>query len=236
MPPLPLSRQRRYAQDARMPAPRLPLLLSLSLALLPVGATAQDVTIYRCIGPGDTLTLRDSPCEKGEKQETRSMLRPQDPAPAAAPVVKPAAPVETAPQREVQVIYRTPPRPLYECIGNDGARYTSDNSEGNLRWLPLWSVGFPTWTHRGGGMSRPDRPGNDPPHRPHPQPGVVLPAGGTWVRDECHALPQAEVCARLSDQRYELIRRYNSALQSERRALELEQRGIEARLANDCGN
>ena len=62
-----------------------------------------------------------------------------------------------------------------------------------------------------------------------------MPMGGTWVRDECHALPQQEVCARLSDQRYTLIRRYNSALQSERRQLELEQRGIEARLSNDCG-
>lgn len=224
-----------------MPVLRLPLLLFISLALLPKFAAAQDVTIYRCIGPGDTLTLRDSPCEKGEKQEARSMLRPQDPAPVATPPIKPAAPVEAPPQREVQVIYRTPPRPLYECISSDGTHYTSDNSEGNLRWVPLWSVGFPAWTHRGGsGGSRPDRPGGTPsphpPNRPYPSPGVVIPAGGTWVRDECHALPQAEVCARLSDQRYELIRRYNSALQSERRALELEQRGIEARLANDCGN
>ena len=225
-----------------MSAPRLSLLLSISLALLPVLAAAQDVTIYRCIGPGDTLTLRDSPCEAGEKQQTRSMQRPQDPAPVAAPSPKPAAPVVTAPQRDVQVIYRTPPRPLYECVSNDGTRYTSDNSEGNLRWVPLWSMGYPRWTHRGNGGdgSRPDRPGGTssprPPHRPHPAPGVVIPAGGTWVRDECHALPQEEVCARLSDQRYELIRRYNSALQSERRALELEQRGIEARLANDCGN
>jgi hypothetical protein len=223
-----------------MSAPRL-LLLFISLAVVPVLAKAQDVTIYRCIGPGDTLTLRDSPCAPGEKQEARSMLRPQDPAPAAAPSLKPTAPAAIAPQREVQVIYRTPPRPLYECVAGDGSRYTSDSSEGNLRWVPLWGVGYPAWTHRGsGGGTRPDHPGGisspRPPNRPYPQPGVVLPAGGTWVRDECHALPQAEVCARLSDQRFELIRRYNSALQSERRALELEQRGIEARLANDCGN
>jgi hypothetical protein len=211
----------------------LPLLASL--ALLPVAAAAQEVTIYRCIGPGDTLTLRDSPCETGEKQQTRSMQRPRDPAPIAAPTLISATPVIATPQREVQVIYRTPPRPLYECTSSDGMRYTSDNSEGNLRWVPLWGVGYPAWRHRGG-AARPDGPGNVPPHHPHPSPGVLVPAGGTWVRDECHALPQQEVCARLSDQRYDLIRRYNSALQSERRALELEQRGIEARLANDCGN
>ena len=65
---------------------------------------------------------------------------------------------------------------------------------------------------------------------------MILPTGTAWVRDECHALPQEEVCGRLSDRRYEIIRRYNSAMQGERRQLELEQRGIDARLSNDCGN
>jgi hypothetical protein len=54
------------------------------------------------------------------------------------------------------------------------------------------------------------------------------------VYDECHPLPQQEVCARLSDRRFEIMRRYNSALQSERRQLDLEQRSIDARMANDC--
>ncbi|MCW0424877.1 hypothetical protein NB713_002820 [Xanthomonas sacchari] len=62
-----------------------------------------------------------------------------------------------------------------------------------------------------------------------------MPAGSTMIRDTCTALPEQEVCARLSDRRWELIRRYNSALQSERRAMETEQRGIDARLARDCG-
>lgn len=55
------------------------------------------------------------------------------------------------------------------------------------------------------------------------------------VRDECHALPAQEVCARLKDRRWDLIRRYNSALQGERDALTREQRGIDARLDQDCG-
>ncbi|KLD78522.1 hypothetical protein Y886_09775, partial [Xanthomonas hyacinthi DSM 19077] len=76
--------------------------------------------------------------------------------------------------------------------------------------------------------------------RPRPPPvypgaGVVLPAGSTLLRDTCNALPAQEVCARLGDRRWELIRRYNSALQSERRALETEQRGIDARIDRDCG-
>ena len=210
-------------------APLLPLLL------LPMMAAAQDVTIYRCLGPGGKLTLRDSPCAAGETQQVRSMQRPRDPAPGLAPVAPPAPPAQAAPTREVQVIYRSPPRPLYECVTTDGQRYTSESGEGNLRWVPAWTLGYPRWpAHAPGPRPVPppgqhDRPGHPPTH------GVLLPLGGTWVRDECHALPQAEVCARLSDQRYALIRRYNSALQGERRQLELEQRGIEARLSNDCG-
>ena len=60
--------------------------------------------------------------------------------------------------------------------------------------------------------------------------GVFVP-GGTWVRDPCHPLPQEEICSRLSDRRYDILRRYGSAMPSERRALDLEQRGIDARLA-----
>lgn len=222
-----------------MPFRRTSLLL---LILLPAFAAAQDVTIYRCVGPGEKLTLRDSPCAAGETQQVRSMQRPKDPAPGVVPIAMPIpAPVQAAPTREVQVVYRTPPRPMYECVTAEGEQYDSDNAEGNPRWVPAWTMGYPMWTHRGGGApdSRPLPPGRPMPpnHPPRPPPnGVLLPAGGTWVRDECHALPQQEVCDRLSDRRYEIIRRYNSALQSERRQLELEQRGIEARLDNDCGN
>lgn len=75
------------------------------------------------------------------------------------------------------------------------------------------------------------------------QSGYVVPGGyygyagyyNQLVRDECHRLPQQEVCARLRDQRWQGDRRYNSALQSERNAITAEQRGIDARLNEDCG-
>ncbi len=213
------------------------LFLGLSLAALPARAPAQDVTIYRCIGKGGTLTLRDSPCAKGEAQEMRSMQRPKDPEAGPAAIAKPAPPPVVAPPREVQVIYRNPPRPMYECVTAEGERYTSDNGEGNPRSVPLWTLGYPVWSHRNGSPGSRPPPNDRPPGAGHPpRPGGVLPMGSAWVRDECHALPQQEVCSRLSDRRYEIIRRYNSAMQSERRQLELEQRGIDARMANDCGN
>ncbi|MET1162103.1 MAG: DUF4124 domain-containing protein [Pseudoxanthomonas sp.] len=216
-----------------------PLLVLLLVAVAtPAPVRAQEVTIYRCIGADGRLALRDSPCAKGETQEVRSMQRPKDPAPVAAPEARPVPPPAAVPSRQVQVVYRIPPRPMYECVTADGDRYTSDNGEGNPRSVPLWTLGYPVWPHRpgsGGGGPRP--PGNGPsgPGRPYPV-GVVVPGGYTWVRDECHALPQQEICARLSDRRYEIIRRYNSALQSEQHQLEREQRGIDARIANDCGN
>jgi hypothetical protein len=218
-----------------MPQLLRPSLLLLFLASTVVSARlhAQEVTIYRCIGAAGKLTLRDSPCAKGETQEVRSMQRPKDPAPVALPVTKAAPPPAPPPPREVQVIYRTPPRPMYECVTADGEQYTSDNGEGNPRSVPLWTLGYPMWSHRGGSDGRGTRPPDE--RRPH-LPGVIVPGGYTWVRDECHALPQQEVCSRLSDRRYEIIRRYNSALQSDQHRLELEQRGIDARIANDCGN
>ena len=221
----------------------LPLLLMLMLMLMSSRVYAEDVTIYRCIGPGGALALRDSPCLKGETQQMRSMARPKDPAPGSTPIATPRPSPAVAPVREVQVIYRTPPRPMYECVTANGDRYTSDNGEGNPRSVPLWTLGYPMWSHRNGGhgpsatndASGSHVRGNPGAGRP-PRPGMVLPMGMAWVRDECHALPQEEICDRLSDRRYEIIRRYNSAMQGERRQLELEQRGIDARLSNDCGN
>lgn len=217
--------------------------LALSLLLLTLlcsaHARAQDVVVYRCVDRQGQLTLRDSPCAAGEKQETRSMQRPRDPAPSPAPTPATPAPIATVPAPAPAIVYRAPPRPMYECSAPDGERYTSDSGEGQARWVPMWGYGY-VWPRPGaGGPDRPPPPGSrPPPDRPRPPGGGigVVPMGGSWVRDECHMLPQAETCARLSDRRYEILRRYGSAMPSERRTLDLEQRGIDARMANDCRN
>lgn len=219
----------------------------LVLALAAPGVPAAEVTIYRCTDAQGELTLRDTPCRKGERQQTREMLRPVDPPPhravvRSAPAVAPATP---APARVVVV---TPPRPLYECVTPDGARYTSDSDAGNPRWVPLWTLGYPVWPSfrpapggvharvggRVGDHARVDVRVGDPAHRP-PRPVVIAQPAGTWVQVRCHALPPAEVCARLRDERHALGRRYHSALQSERARITVEERGIDARLASECG-
>ncbi|WP_334180457.1 DUF4124 domain-containing protein [Pseudoxanthomonas sp.] len=230
----------------------LPLLIALLPGLPPVAhaqpATSAQVTIYRCVAANGTIALRDSPCLKGERQEVRAMQRPQDPPrppAAAAPAPTPLAAPPTPPTR---VVYLTPPKPMYECRSPEGQTYTSDNDDGNPRWVPYGIAypAYPSWPRGGGSVSGSVSIGNGnlsfesgdrrPPRPPgggHPHGPVFFP-GGTWVRDTCHPLPQDEVCARLSDRRYEILRRYGAALPSDRRTLDLEQRGIDARLANDC--
>ncbi len=87
-----------------------------------------------------------------------------------------------------------------------------------------------------------DSVGRPSPKPTRSQPGIPdrLPAAGivqgpgTWIRDTCVHIPQAEVCDDLRDRRSSLTRRYNSALQSERRQIDSEKRTIDDRLANEC--
>ena len=223
--------------------PILPLTLSaLAAAFAMPAAQADDaLTIYRCTDAKGRLALRDSPCLKGEQQETRSMVRPKD-APPRPPQPLPAPQPGVAVAPPPQVIVINAPRPLYECIAPDNTRYLSDTPEGRARWVPIWPNGYPITPY------------------PQPEPGrlnirvdngrvsggydsggtrVLVPTytefgGGTWVRDPCHALPQVEVCERLRDQRSDLRRRFTIAQPSERALLGSEERSINARLDQDC--
>lgn len=233
----------RHPRAALLPA----LLATAAGAGLPSSAIAEDVVIYRCTDAQGRLSLRDTPCASGERQQVQTMLRPVDPPPRpAVPAPAPSPPAAAPPL--VQTVVLQPPRPMYECVTPDGDTYTSETAEGNPRWVPLWTLGYPLAApyRRGGADFRADigvRNGRVDGHvsidnsvRGGRRPSVIGYPAGTWVRDACHPLPQQEVCDRLRDRRYALDRRYNSALQSERTEIIREQRGIDARLANDCRN
>jgi hypothetical protein len=228
---------------------RLPILAILVAvtAWATGSAHAAEVTIYRCTDAKGHLSLRDTPCGAGQKQESRSMVRPADPPPrAATPAPAPAQVHVREPAPRYVVI--SPPSPLYECTAPDGERYTSGSSEGRPRWEPMWTYGYLAYPYPSGGghsarvtfsrdsgsssISGSARFGD--PHRPI---GIV-PAypNGQWVYDECHLLPQVEICDRLRDERFELNRRWNIAQPSERAQIDRDTRGIDARLASDCGD
>jgi len=232
------------------------LLLLVLICLPPTLVRAGEITVYRCTDAAGRVSLRDTPCPRGQQQSTREMVRPKDPPPRAASPAPAAEVPSPAPPSPGIVVVHTPD-PVYECVTPDGERYTASNPDGNPRWVPLWTLGYPVHPDlsarpegvhgridMGGGNVRgrvelgstlPPRP---PLTRPmptrHPSGVVAAFPTGTWIRDACTRLPQAEVCARLRDRRYALDRRYNSALQSERRRITDEQRLIDAQLGETC--
>jgi hypothetical protein len=232
-----------------MHRPRLPC-LPLSVALLcaaasPGVAHAQGATVYRCTDARGKVELRDSPCAKDKLQTTRKLVRMASPPPPRrlAPVRVDAPPVASAPP---QYVFVTAPRPLYECVTPDGDRYTSDSPEGNPRWMPLWALDYPVLAQRNlyrpGGASIRYRDGRvDARVRSGGVERRVVPTiaaygnAGTWVRDACSALPPREACDQLRDRRDELRRQAFNAQPSDRAVLEREERGINARLSQDCG-
>lgn len=245
------------AQDGGM---RSVLLLTLLLLATHTGTPghAGEITVYRCTDAAGRVSLRDTPCPRGQRQSTREMLRPKDPAPSATPAIRPSTPPLSSTPVPPSVVVVRMPEPVYECVTPDGERYTSSNPDGNPRWVPLWTLGYPVYpdvpVHHDGVRGRVDMGGGRvrgrvefgsalPPRPPltrpvpTPQPSTVVAAfpAGTWIRDACTRLPQAEVCGRLRDRRYALDRRYNSALQSERQRITDEQRLIDGQLAEGCG-
>lgn len=240
-----------------------PLLLTFTvLSMAACGAASaatapSKVTVYRCTGQAGRLTLRDSPCIAGEHQVARDMLRPTDPPRrAVAASTKIVRGVERLPRD--RVVYVTPPRTSYDCATPDGEHYTSDSPEGNPRWVPLWTLGYPATGYplmpgpgiqEGGYGGRVDyRSGNSrvtlDAGRRYVSPGggyggyggapVVYAPAGSWIRDRCNPIPAAEACDQLRDRRDALDARYTSALQSEREAIVREERGIDARLGGEC--
>lgn len=218
------------------------MVLLLSCVALPAWA-ADEVTIYRCVDASGHLTLRDTPCARNQKQQARTMLRPRDSrAPIPAPAPAPA-------QRELPVgrlAMAIAPRPMYECIPPDGEPYLSDSDAGRPRFVPLWTLDYPVFLPTGlernpvmsgnatGLVVLPDATSTRGLRRRPLLPGAYAGAG-TWVRDDCYALPQADVCARLADRRDAIRTRFFNAMPSEREVLGVEERQINARLDNDCG-
>lgn len=221
------------------------MLLALAATAAPRAAPAQEgTTVYRCTDARGKVSLRDTPCAKEQRQQIRQMMRPMDPAAA------PKSPRETAPEPRAaepatRVVVVNAPRPMYECVDPDGERYTSESAEGNPRWVPLWTLGYPglaetTVVRPGSGGVRVRDGRVDARFRSGDVQRAVVPTiaaygAGTWIRDACYALPQSETCARLADRRDEIRRQFFNAQPSERARLTVEERGIAARLGDDCG-
>lgn len=210
--------------------PRLPPLVILALLAMAATASAgqaatDTVRIYRCVDSQGRIALQDSPCRNGREQ-VLERIRPKDPAPvrsAASPAAQPATP-----EVLTRVVEVSAPPPLYRCITDSGQQYTSEDGQGNPRWVP---GGVPVWV-TAPGLHHSGLPSRQPPRRPWPPAhGAVLVASpGYWVRDTCQRMGRQQACRHLADERWQLISRYNSALQSERAVLQSDQQRVEERM------
>jgi len=247
-----------------LPGVLLPSVLAAGLCAgaLSGSARAAEVLIYRCTDDRGHISLRDTPCTGGQRQQTMTMVRPVDPPPRPVQTAV-AAPAPVASERRPQRLIVHTPQAMFECVRPDGTSYTSSNGDGNPRMMPIVDLGYgvPVYQNR---SSLGGRIGAPPPRLGDPGARIAVAGrhgnvayagtarsggyysggydygygvyyGSQLVRDECQQLPQQEVCSRLRDRRYEGDRRYNSALQSERARITQEQRGIDARLNADCG-
>lgn len=238
-----LRRARHHAGMRIVLASCTAALLGLAAAAAPA-LQAGTVTIYRCVDGNGRVMLRDSPCPRGQQQETRQMVRPQD-GPTRLPATVVQGPSRPQAGAAPQVLVLTTPQPMYECMRPDGGRYTSDSSEGNPRWVPAWTLGWPVLAEqtvvvpgRAGVEVRDGRVAGQWRSGHLERRVVPTPAGygaGTWVRDRCQPLPPSEACARLRDDRQAIRTRFFNAQPTERDQLRLRERAINARLANDCG-
>lgn len=137
----------------------MPMLLTqLPAFVLLLGAAAvpaqDEVTIYRCTDSQGRHALQDFPCADDQRQQIRTVPRPQPtatPADVAPTALRPAEAPGPAPAT-VEIIERAPPRPMFECTTPGGERYISDRGDGNLRPAPAWGWGGP-WAGPNPGIS-----------------------------------------------------------------------------------
>ncbi|HOV96467.1 MAG TPA: DUF4124 domain-containing protein [Thermomonas sp.] len=212
----------------------LVVLLLLAGSLRAQSTPPATVTLYRCTDSSGKVSYASTPCAAGAKQEVRTLARPVDapPPPAAPPAPPTPAP---APPMQTRTVYLVPPKPMFECTTPDGKRYTSDDDRGNPRWVPLWTLGYPTvrpTSSLGSNIGHPERVMHPHPRDVH---WPVASGGGRWIRDDCALLPPADACARLRDRRDAIRTRFFNAQEKERDTLRIEERSVNARLDNDCG-
>ncbi len=235
----------------------LTLVATITLSLVgSASVRADQLTIYRCTDAKGKQTLRDSPCKRGEKQQTQEMVRPRDAKPMTTRVARPPT---TQQIETVRYVMQPAPRPLYACIAPDGQRYLSETAEGQPRWMPGWAVDpyprpypYPPVTIaryqgdlRWRGSHGAVRIGGErqyiagapvigSPIQPI-YPAPVVAAGGYWARDACSALSGTEICEVLSDRRHQIRIRYSQAMPSERTLLDSESATLDTRLRQECG-
>lgn len=230
------------ADNARM-KPRLVASIAILLGLAPwLSSRAGEITVYRCTG-ADTdaaVSLQDTPCPRGQDQETRRLVRPVDAPQAPTPPRAPLAPTQVQePAPQGLRITRVDPQPLYDCHRFDGTSYESESGVPERRWVPLWVLGMdpraPPQMFGQVGRPKPAPPASQPGLSTATTDPTLAYGVGAWVEDHCYRLPAQLACERRSSRLRELRRRIFNAGQSEGARLRIEQSGLREQLRQECG-
>ncbi|CAN7593864.1 DUF4124 domain-containing protein [Pseudoxanthomonas sp. LjRoot143] len=157
------------------PRPLACLLLALACGSAGIDtATAAEITIYRCTDASGALTLQNSPCPKGMKQEARTMqgvntvpMAPGQSGTAATPALAPAAPapattsaeppttpeIATPPASPTSNTRRLPPPVMFQCTTYDKGRYVTEDPEPASRCVTLQTIGLDGNPQSGAGQA-----------------------------------------------------------------------------------
>lgn len=127
----------------------------LALGLLPAApAFAADVVFYRCTDAAGHLTIQNSPCPKGMREEKKAMQgistvpmgKPTKPAAPAPVPSKPQVVPDTPQERPAEIVDdgkpRLPPPVLFQCTTYDRDSYITESGEPQKRCVPLRTVGL----------------------------------------------------------------------------------------------
>lgn len=132
--------------------------LLLALGLLPAAPVfAGEVVFYRCTDTAGHLTIQNSPCPKGMREEKKTMqgvatvpmgtpARPSVPAPSPAAAPEPETVPDATRAEPADAVDdgkpRLPPPVLFQCTTYDRDSYITESSEPQKRCVPLRTVGL----------------------------------------------------------------------------------------------
>lgn len=194
----------------------------LLFLLLLIPAPAMAGAAYKCTAANGAVLYQDTPCAKGQRQETLDLPQDLGPAPApptSAPYAR--APTPTPPPTPMPSRPAAPLPAMFTCLkATDGKNYLSENGDPQPYLVPFGILGAAPrplsqvyGPGGGGGASAPEL------NRGKTNPNLVG-NNFVWVQDQCRPLSFSETCDALRDAYDDVESKLRRAFKSDQPPLE----------------